>query len=334
MITIYPNRTFVRNTKQTRFFENLSKMTGSEIFPFSCGRAALVYGLRALGLQRMDEILVPPYLGHCVLSALARASFPTMTASSRTKALLVFHQFGYPQKIEEIHRLASEKEWIIVNDCANTIFSSLRKEMIIKWGDFSVLSFSKIYPCILGGALISNRGEIRNWLNENYKKLSLDHLNRANMAYDTLEKSKKGLLGYEAGFEVDAVFGYLPEVVSFPSRTLASLPDGVDEIEKDIARRKRLLNIVRDSLSGRVPDCPGEDVVPFAIPVSGEESRLDEISARITVELNMDVPVLYFDFARNMLNPDYRKALVIGCHEDWNEDIVKRICDIIREYGG
>ena len=195
-----------------------------EIVPFSCARAAMVYALRALGMGRMDEILVPPFLGQCVLSALARAVFPTMTPSQQTKSILVFHQFGYPQEIEKIEKVARRNGWVIINDCANTIFSMSKGEMIIKWGDFSVLSFPKLYPCTLGGALISDRSEIKNATDLNYKALSTRHKKRANMAHEILEKAQKNPLGSESEFEIEAVYGYIPEIVAFPSRSLTALP--------------------------------------------------------------------------------------------------------------
>ena len=99
MIGLYPE--FLRQTTPSKggFFDALKDVTGLDPLPFSCARAALVYGLRALGFNRMDEILVPPFLGQCVLSALARTAFPAMTPSRRTKGVLVVHQFGYPQAL-------------------------------------------------------------------------------------------------------------------------------------------------------------------------------------------------------------------------------------------
>ena len=79
MLTIYPDPLKTKsNNNSNQFFEVLSKEINKEIYPFSSARAAMVYSLRAMGLNRMDEILVPPYLSHCVISALSRTSFPSM----------------------------------------------------------------------------------------------------------------------------------------------------------------------------------------------------------------------------------------------------------------
>lgn len=305
----------------------LEKCIELRIIPFSCARAALVYGLRALGWERMDEILVPPYLGHCVLSALSRTSFPSLGPSSRTKGILVFHQFGYPQHIEAITKEASKNGWVIVNDCANTIFSAFQKNCIVNWGDFSVLSFPKLYPCALGGALVSNRTEILKTIERNYEILSIEHENRVNIVYEILEKAKRNLLGREAKVEVESVYGYLPELVTFPMRAFGSLPATESEIEEDVSRRKELLETVKSYFPDRVVQCPECDVVPFAIPVAGEPQQLESISHTLKQRIGVELPILHFDFARNMLDPDYRKALIIGCHQEWTKEMVIKICE-------
>ena len=154
MISLYPRHAAPPYAQKGDFFGLLKKSVGADVIPFSCGRAALVYGMQALGFTRRDEILVPPYLGHCVLSALARTSFPTMAPSSATKGILVFHQFGYPQQLDEIQKVAAKNKWFIINDCANTIFSVYKGKRVTDWGDFTMLSFPKLYACLLGGGLI------------------------------------------------------------------------------------------------------------------------------------------------------------------------------------
>jgi hypothetical protein len=92
-----------------------------------------------------------------------------------------------------------------------------------------------------------------------------------------------------------------------------------------------LLAIVTSYFPERVPECSESEVIPFAIPIAGDLSQMESISERIRRQMDVEVPILHFDFARNMLEPDYRKALVIGCYADWNEDMVTGICEIIRE---
>ncbi|MBT4512414.1 MAG: hypothetical protein HOC20_09435 [Chloroflexi bacterium] len=331
MITIYPTPSSANTDSTPVFFDELRETIGLNMTPFSCGRAAMLYGLRALGLGRMDHILVPPFLGHCVLSTVSKTAFPTMTPVSAVKAILVYHQFGYPQKIDAIEKTAQYNGWIILNDCANTFLTLYRQKSVVDWGDFSVLSFSKIYPCVLGGALTSRNDRLLNRIKGDYTFMAERHTARANMAYSVMDKASKGLLGDDTGFEVDAVYGYLPEVVAFPIEAFRALPDTRQEIKKDANHRKRLLAIVTSYFPERVPECSECEVIPFAIPIASDPSQMESISERIQRQMDVEVPILHFDFARNMLEPDYRKALVIGCHVGWNEDMVTSICEIMRE---
>jgi len=312
------------------FFSTLESMFRLKALPFSCGRAAMVKGLEALGFSRMDEILVPPFLCQAVLSALSLASFPTMMPTHRTKGILVLHQFGYPQQLDVIEKQANTNGWKILSDCAHTIFSTYKDRHLSGWGDFSILSLSKIYPCILGGAFVSSKRDIFTRVMKNYNAIGVSHLAQADRAYEVLNKANNNLLCEEAEFEVAAVYGYLPKVVAFPSKAIASLPQSREKIEEDIKRRKELLNIVRSYFANRIPRCPESDIVPYAIPILFDPSKLWSIRSAIKKKIGIDIPVLHFDFARNMLKPNYKKTLIIECRYGMNSSTVIKICELLK----
>lgn len=328
MTTLYPD--FKEGRRKGNFLDIFKSRTGVEVLPFTCGRSAMVRGLSAVGLNRMDEILVPPYLGQCVLSALSRTAFPTMTPSSRTKAILVYHQFGFPQDLSYIETVAKNNGWIILNDCANTILTQLNGRFLLEWGDFSIISLSKLYPCGLGGGFYSKKTEIYEKVFIEHEKLYSSHVDRAEKALEKLIQINNGYFGSETIFEVNSLYGYLPDLVALPQKAYSALPTTKEDIEKDITHRKDIWSIIKEILPDRVPACEYKEIIPFAVPVSGNVLELEENSKRIKEELLLDAPVLMFDFARNMLNPDYRKSLVIGCHSDWTEDIVVKICEMIK----
>lgn len=329
MTGIYP--VFEKRKGSSTFFNALKTRLGVKILPFACGRSAIVAGLRAFGLNRMDEIMVPPYLGQCVLSAISRTAFPTMTPSSRTKAILVYHQFGYPQDIAQIESTAKRKGWIVLNDCANTIFTQVKEQFLAEWGDFTIISLSKLYPCAMGGGFYCRRTDIYEKVLTENKNLSDTHKKKADHALEQLIKINSGFFGAETIFEINSLYGYLPDLMAFPKKVYSALPSTKEEIEKDVAHRKDILSIVKEIFSDRIPSVnENEEIVPFAVPITGDASRLKIISNKIKEELSVDVPVLHFDFARNMLTPDYRQSLVIGCHLDWSEKLVLKICEMIK----
>jgi hypothetical protein len=318
MIGIYP---FYRpGDGNNLFFEYLSFIVGCRLAPFFSGRSAMLAGLEAFGLTRMDEILVPPYLGHCVLSAISRTTFPTMTPSERTKAILVFHQFGFPQRLGKIESVANDKKWVILNDCANTLFTKVNGNYLINWGDFTVVSFSKLYCCGLGGGLWTKRKDLFPILSE---RSQFDQ-KIAEELFDFYLSIQDGSFGTQSQLKIDMLYGCLPEVRSISSLAIKGLPKSLQEIEEDIERRKRIYSTAIDLFGENIPICD-EDVVPFAIPISGANEVLSALSQKIQKEFNVYAPLLHFDFARNMLNPDYRLTIVVGCHSQWTEELTKSI---------
>jgi len=328
MTSLYP--LFKERGTGNGFFKLLELSTGLRFIPFACGRSAMVSGLKALGLQRTDEILVPPFLGQCVLSALSRAVFPAMSPSGRSRAILVYHQFGFPQDIRAIESYAHDKNLTILNDCANTLFSCTNGNSLLEWGDFTIISLSKLYSCGLGGGLYSRRKDIYENILDDHRELSDGQRERADLALETLIKINSGVYGAETVYEINGLYGYLPDVAAFPEKSHYGLPSTEEELHDDITHRKNIWSIVSNLFPDRVPECENIEVIPFAIPIFGDPEKLEVISNKIRNELSLDVPVLHFDFARNMLNPDYRQSLVIGCHDGWDEGLVVKICEIIK----
>jgi hypothetical protein len=324
MTDIYPF--FRAGNGGNLFFDCLSSILDCKLTPFFSGRSAMLAGLEAFGITRMDEILVPPYLGHCVLSAVSRTAFPTMTTSKRTKAILVYHQFGFPQKLKEIESIARDNDWLILNDCANTIFTKAADGgYLVDWGDFTVVSFSKLYNCGLGGGLWTKRNELLPSLSE---KSQFDR-EMAEELFDLYLRIQDGSFGAQKQLKIDMLYGCLPEVRSIAEMAIKSLPGSLQEIKEDIERRKRIYSTAINVFGENVPICDG-DVVPFAIPVKGKPDVLEKVSNKFNKDYGINLPILHFDFERNMLHSDYRKALIIGCHKDWNEDIVYQVHDAIK----
>ena len=124
------------------------------------GKGALALVLRHLqkrGIIRskLDEILVPDWLGYWVYNQIQSYAFPAKRLSDRTRAILVYHQYGFPQDMDKIMAAAREKNLIVIEDCAhafgikpNATTNLLRKLMIagqMIQSHFLHLFFSQIF---------------------------------------------------------------------------------------------------------------------------------------------------------------------------------------------
>ena len=332
MIDIYPNYKQNQKNSTQNFFEVLKTALGHEIISLTCGRSALLAAVQALSLSRQDEILVPPFVSQCVLSALSRSSFPTLSASSRTKAIMVLHQFGFPQNLAAIEEKARENNWAIINNASHSLMTKIKDRSILEWGDVTVVSLSKIYPCILGGGLMTRRKELYQKVQAKLQaKDSKDQL-RVDEAFKILQSAKAGLLKDDADFEISKVYGYLPDLLSVPAGVFQALPTNVKEVSADREHRKNIWAYFQKNLPEHIPQLKGDvDLAPFAVPVRVPDVLLRKLPAILKARFNIDIPILHFDYACNMLYPDYQKVLMIGCHSQWDLDVVQGIGETIKD---
>lgn len=310
----------------------MEKLLGQRVFPFSSARAGLVFGLRALGLSRLDEILIPAYLSHCVLSALSRVVMPALSPSKRTKAVLALDTYGFPQNLDDLLSEAEKKNWFIINDRAHSLYgNSLSDQDELKCA-FEVFSLPKFFPCLLGGVLAAKNPAVEKRLDNEYSNLTAIHAKRANDAWLSLEKAHRNAFRGEFQLDVEGVFGYLPETIAFPDISLKYLPLSFDELKSDLQRRSSIWLQISRVFPDRVPKCPKQDIYPFAVPIHGNKNNLGYVSERLKIEVSVDVPVLHFDFALNQLAPVFKPALVIGCNSEWTESVVERTIRCLKKY--
>jgi len=121
------------------------------------GKGAIALVLKFLTREgriadKLDEVLVPDWLGYWVYNQMHTFAFPTKQYSERVKAIFVYHQYGFPQNMDAIMQFAKEKNLVVIEDCAHALQSYYRDKLVGYFGDFSVYSFSKWFFCYaLGG---------------------------------------------------------------------------------------------------------------------------------------------------------------------------------------
>ncbi len=137
----------------------------------SSGTAALYLALRAIGVTRDDEVILPTYVCSATLNAVFAAGAKPVLAdidpldlnlsaesarkkvSKKTKAIIVTHTFGMPADMKAIRRLGVP----IIEDCAVALGSKIGNKHVGTFGEAAVFSFyaSKIITTGYGGMVIS-----------------------------------------------------------------------------------------------------------------------------------------------------------------------------------
>lgn len=124
------------------------------------GRAALALLCQYLDLKRSDEIYITTTFGYpnvssCVTSTVFNYCKPSRVLTDQTRAILVIHEFGVPHPgLLNLRILADQRHIPLIEDCAHTMDSWQDDTLMGTIGDYTILSFPKIFPVPFGGALL------------------------------------------------------------------------------------------------------------------------------------------------------------------------------------
>ena len=154
----------------------------SDIFPYSTngmsfwyGASQAIYqGIRIIGLQKGDRVLVPAYCCGNEIDPLIKAGLtlefyrilPDLTPdfkhlhelrSGFPRALFITHFFGLSQPMDAILKFTHDNDILLIEDNAHGLFSSDSDGRELGcFGDFAAFSFTKSLPLTHGGGLIFN----------------------------------------------------------------------------------------------------------------------------------------------------------------------------------
>lgn len=141
---------------------------------------AIHLSILSLGIGKGDEIICPSltFIAPANMIALSGAKLvlvdidkDTLTIdyqkiekkiNSRTKAILVVHQFGHSAHMDEILKIANKNNLKIIEDNAESLGGKYKDKILGSIGDIGTLSFfaNKIITTGEGGALITNNKRI------------------------------------------------------------------------------------------------------------------------------------------------------------------------------
>jgi perosamine synthetase len=137
--------------------------------------SGLYMAIGALGIGFGDEVIVSPYtMSACAMAPMIYGAIPVFAdvddlgsldpksiknlVSSRTKAILVVHQFGIPAQMDEILKIAKENNLKIIEDCAQAHGAKYKGKFVGTIGDIGVFSLNvnKAIQSGEGGVCITN----------------------------------------------------------------------------------------------------------------------------------------------------------------------------------
>ncbi|MFK8029515.1 MAG: aminotransferase class I/II-fold pyridoxal phosphate-dependent enzyme [Gammaproteobacteria bacterium] len=132
---------------------------GGHALAVSNGTVALQLGLTALGIGQGDEVVVPDFTFGASINAIIHAGATPVLAdidpetwtidlnalrtliTSKTKAIMPVHIYGQPARIDEINKIATENNLLIIEDCAEALGATYKSRRVGLDGDCSCFSF-------------------------------------------------------------------------------------------------------------------------------------------------------------------------------------------------
>ena len=316
-------------------YENniLSGMPSQVIFT-GTGRAALRLILEhfyrtGVLKDKNDEILINKWMCMSVIHTMHRFSHPVHSLTNGLKIVMVYHQYGYPQNMDEICEYCKEKGLILIEDCANVYESYYKNKRLGTFGAASIFSLSKMFPSGLGGVLCTSDPELIEYANSRMKESK----------WSWFIYSSRGLFESFSGSRFSSLTSDIQEMsygitdTSFRINKVSLKAAGGQISNGIFNRRKRNYAFLLDYFKDRCEYFGGlekENVVPFVVPFFTTEKDLMRIK-KILLDINIHTGVYHFDINRNLLNPKFVKCVWVPVHQGISLDGMARICGLIKE---
>lgn len=175
--------TFITENKATEEFENrIKELTGSKYaIAITNGTAALYCCLKALGIGKGDEVIVPNMTfiatSNAVIMADAKPIFCEVDEKTfcispekfeklinkKTKAVIPVHLYGQSADMETIMSISEKHNIFVVEDAAQGIGVRFKGKHVGSFGHMGILSFygNKTITCGEGGIILTDSEELR-----------------------------------------------------------------------------------------------------------------------------------------------------------------------------
>jgi len=302
-------------------------LTG-RLFWTSTARSALrpiLLHLRKTGAlpDKNGEVLAPRWACTSLYNTLQKVCFPTTQDSPSLRGVLVYHQYGFPQRLDLIAQRCRDRGLFLIENNVNCVFSGAPAHGIGDAGLASIFSLPKMFRTLLGGALLSRDAALTAFCTDYFRE-DEPWIGRACRAARRLYER------FPAGAQRLQEMAY---ALSDYARNAA--PADIELMRADFAggaitRRKE--NYAR--LRREFADTPffaslEEDVVPYVAPLFGPPAFLSKLSAALA-RGGWESGVYRFDAARDLFAPDFVPCVPLPVHQGLMTSDMDAQIEIIR----
>jgi DegT/DnrJ/EryC1/StrS aminotransferase family len=273
--------------------------------------------------DKNSQVMVPKWVGYWVYNVMQKRAFPCLDYNQNVRVMLVYHQYGFPQRMDEIMDFAEQKNIIVIEDCAHVFESYYRGKRVGGFGLASIYSFPKMFSTFMGGSIFTKDHELARFISG---KIANDDSFVSHFSLFAKILADKFPAGFIKSVEMSYPLYDRNTKINRISLNLLKMELGMNSIVRRKQNYLLLLDYFKDY---DIFQGLEKDVVPYVVPLIADESSLN----RINIALNdhaVKTDIYHFDINRNLLNPQFKKCVWVPIHQGIDAVKMNEICGIIK----
>jgi hypothetical protein len=256
------------------------------------------------------------------------SAFP-VEAPNKGDGLLLYHQFGFPQRFVP-------QTGLVIEDIAHAFFSGPETGARGWSGEVALFSLPKFFALAgFSGGLVCKSRDVADRI--------LDRIRNAPPDPPDLRSWMRRVVrtGYARDFQspdhmfLESAYELLLRVVRPDPADLQGFPQSIAGIKQVGQERLQRVQFIREFFRNRGMCsrflAPAELLLPFAFPYFGVNGRGGlERANRALEEAAIYAGVYHVDVNRDMRHPDYQICLLLPCHQGVSVGEIENMCKIVR----
>lgn len=270
--------------------------------------------MRGVFEDKMTPVIVPRWLGTWVYAEMLPFAFPSLEASD-AKALLCFHQYGFPQDMDRVLDIAAKRGLAVIEDCAHVCASQYKGRPLGSIGEYSLFSYSKFTFCFALGGVSSRHDEFYKFVDQLCARDSVvlrAAINGVKLIDEAnLHLTRPIMPGAMTGLRKMVYARYGDQILPGARAVALWQRKKAQEIQ---ARRHNYALLRRETDRWGICDhLEADGVAPYLVPLAVASNKAGAVVAKLR-ENAVAADIRSFDFARCSFEPDHRKCVVVPIH--------------------
>ncbi len=265
-------------------------------------RVGICWTLEYFGYNRhRDHVLVPKYIGRCILNSLNRHALPVEGVTPETRLVIVVHEYGLKQRLDLIAEECDSKGLHYIEDSPYGL--GAKEELGLgSLGRF--IGLSKIFPVLKGALVISHDESLLAFIKRKRQEASL--WSWAVLGAMALVRRRRKVGSYSA--LADAAYEMYVECKGDNFWLRGNVLCAMERLDSFATQARQRLSLIEERIKERVV-IPDTGRMPYGVPYFPDD---DLVESQEAFRLNgFDSNLYHIDVARNLFCPLYKKFLLI-----------------------